>query len=74
MNKKVAVELARSFLIKNIELEYCSEPPGPIYNFNPEEDFLFTFQMFSGSSIGASQYLAVSKKTGTVSYIGNIGE
>ncbi len=74
MDKKDAEILARSFLAKSIELEYCAQPPQPIYNFNPAEEYLFTFQLDRGWSIGSSPYLAVSRETGAVRSLGRAGE
>ena len=74
MDKKDAEILARSFLAKSIELEYCAQPPQPIYNFNPAEEYLFTFQLDRGWSIGSSPYIGVSRETGAVRYLGRFGE
>ncbi|NQT61651.1 MAG: hypothetical protein HQ556_01725 [Candidatus Marinimicrobia bacterium] len=74
MNKQEAKKLACSFLTKSIELECSDKPPQALYGFNPAKDYLFTFQLFGSSSIGSSQYLAVSRETGEVRYLGRFGE
>jgi len=74
MNKKDAEILARSSLAESIMLEYCDTPPQTIYGFNPTEEYLFTFQLDRGLSIGGSPYLAVSKESGEVRYLGFCGE
>jgi len=74
MNKKDAEQLARSFLSKRIKIEYCTDPPQPIYGFNSAEEYLFTFQLDRGLSIGSSPYLAVSKESGEVRHLGFCGE
>jgi len=74
MNKKDAEILARSFLTESLELEYCAKPPQAIYGFNQAEEYLFTFQLDRGLSFGGSPYLAVSKESGEVRYLGFYGE
>ena len=74
MNKKDAEMLARSSLGENIDLEYCDEPHPAIYGFNAEEEYLFTYLPDCGSYVGGSSYLAVSKESGKVRYLGFHGE
>jgi len=74
MDKKDAEILARSSLAESIVLEYCDTPPQAIYGFNPAEEYLFTFQLDRGLSIGSSPYLAVSKESGEVRSLGFCGE
>ncbi len=74
MNNINAKDIARSFLCEKIELQYCTDPPEGIYNFNNQEEFLFIFKLFGHLSIGGSEYVAVSKKTGAARYLGFYGE
>jgi len=74
MNKEDAKKLARSFLSKTIKLEFCAHPPKEIYGINQEGEFLFTIQLNGESSIGSSPYIAVSRETAFVRYVGHFGE
>jgi len=74
MNPEKAEKLARDFLSKRIELQYCGNSPQGIYSVNFEKDMLFTFQVFGENSIGSSPYVAVSRETGEVRYLGRFGE
>jgi len=74
MNQVKAEKLARSFLSKSIELHYCGNSPQGIYDVNFENEMLFRFQLFGENSIGSSPYVAVSRETGEVRYLGRYGE
>ena len=74
MNPEEAEKLARDFLSQSIEIIFCAQPPEGIYGFNPAEEYLFTFQLDRGLSIGSSPYVAVSRETGEVRYLGRFGE
>ena len=74
MNREDAKKLARSFLSKRIELHYCGNSPQGVYEVNFENELLFKFQLFGESSIGNSPYVAVSRETGEVRYLGRFGE
>ncbi len=74
MNKSEANRIAHSFLCEHIELEQCNELPIGLYNFQHSEEILFSFHIFGHSSVGASEYIAVSKETGGVRYLGFLGE
>jgi len=74
MNPEEAEKLARNFLSKSIQVDYCELPTQNIYGFNPEEEYLFTFQLYDKLSIGSSPYIGVSRKTGVVRYLGSSGE
>jgi len=74
MNQVEAEKLARSFLSGCIELEYCAESPRGIYGVNYENEMLFSFSLFGENSIGSSPYVAVSRETGEVRYLGRYGE
>jgi len=55
MNDAEAKKIARRFLSECIELKYCSEPPGPVYNFHPSKDILFSFHLFESPSVNKSK-------------------
>jgi hypothetical protein len=74
MNEAEAEKLAQSFLSKKIELHYCGTSPQGIYDVNFENEMLFRFKLFGEYSIGGSPYVAVSKETGEVRYLGYFGE
>jgi hypothetical protein len=74
MNQVEAEKLARSFLSNRIELHYCGNSPKGIYDVNFEEEMLFSFGLLGENSIGGSPYVAVSKETGEVRYLGYFGE
>ncbi|MBD3617457.1 MAG: hypothetical protein HUJ22_12885 [Gracilimonas sp.] len=77
MEKNKAKLLARQFLSKNIQLEVLSETPSgiSIYPKIQENEFLVRFTLFAEThGFGADQYVAVSKKDGTVRYVGYHGE
>jgi len=73
MDTPEANRIARKFLREQIELEH-SEPPNGLYGFKPSEEIVFRFRLFGHSTIGSSEYVAVSKKTGAVRYLGSYGE
>lgn len=77
MDKKTAEKLARDFLSQNIELEVYTEIPSGItaYGLDIKNEFLVGFSISKEPHrIGSSQFVAVSKKDGTVRYIGYQGE
>lgn len=74
MNQVESEKLARSFLTKSIELQYCGDSPPGIYGVNFENEMLFSFRLFGENSIGSSPYVAVSKESGEVRYLGYFGE
>lgn len=69
-----AYRIAQAFLCENISLERCEEPPEGMYDLNESGDLLFTFRLFGHASVGASEYVAISKATGAVRYLGFRGE
>jgi hypothetical protein len=70
VNESEANRTAHAFLCKHIDLEQCNELPNGLYEFKPSEEFLFKFRLFGHSSIGSSEYIAVSKETEVVRYVG----
>ena len=74
MNRKDAEILARSSLAESLVLEFCDTPPRTLYGFNPTEEYLFTFQLYDNLSIGSSPYIAVSRESGEVRFLGRSGE
>lgn len=74
MNDVEAKKIAHRFLCEHIDLEYCTEQPPGLYGFHPSEEILYRFRLFGTLSIGGSEYVSVSKITGKVRYLGNLGE
>ena len=74
MNIKEAEKLVRNHLADQIRIEFHSKPPMPIYGFNPEENYLFSFSLFGPPMVGGDNYIAVSKTTGEVRVLGRLGE
>lgn len=75
MNNIKAEGTARSFLSEKIELIHTEPSEGlALHNFDASEEALFEFRLFGHPSIGSSEYVAVSRKTGRVRYIGHLGE
>jgi len=74
MNIEEAEKLVRNHLADQIGIEYHQEPPVSIYNFNPEENFLFSYCLFDPPMVGGSNYIAVSKVTGEVRILGRLGD
>lgn len=75
MNDVEAENLARAFLSEKIEIKGTAPSNNlALYNFNAAEEVLFRFQLFGRPSMGSSEYIAVSRNTGQVRYIGHCGE
>ena len=74
MNIKEAEDLVRKHLSDQIGIQYHPDPPVSIYNFNPEENYLFSFGLSSPDMVGGSDYISMSKTTGEVKILGTIGE
>lgn len=79
MNPKEAESLARKFLSESlIRLHPCEEAPasrGYCIGGNPDDYYYFVVDFVGEPShVGASRYVAVSKTTGEVAYMGRIGE
>lgn len=76
MDKKEAEKLARNFLAEKIDLKIYDEVPPEIstYPLNPEKVILINFTLFEEPHFGASKYLAISKKDGSVRYLSWQGE
>ena len=74
MNESEIKQLAHDFLCQNIELEICNEIPDVLYEFNSKDELLFGFRLFGHIGIGASEYISVSRTTGTVKYRGFVGQ
>ena len=65
MNKERAETIARDYLSTQIIMEFCPNLPTGLCRFNPEDELLFRFELFETSHLGNSNYVAVSKVTGT---------
>lgn len=75
MDVEEANKIAHAFLSEHIEIEQCADPPDGLYAFNRSKEFLFRFRLFGHSwMIGSSEYIAVSKETGAIRYLGFHGE
>jgi hypothetical protein len=74
VNEKEASEVARAFIAKNIDLQICTTLPPGTYDVNLEREYVFSIHDNSINSIGSSPYISVSKITGQVRYLGNLGE
>lgn len=74
MDEAEANKIAHEFLCENIEIEQCADPPDGLYAFNRSKEFLFRFRLVGHSSIGSAEYIAVSKETRAVRYLGFHGE
>ena len=76
MDKNTARTLARNFLSEKITLTLHDTPPAGIalYSFNPDDEFLFSYKLGGQPAIGGTDYLAVSKISGKVRYLGFLGE
>lgn len=69
-----AYRIAHEYLCRNIALERCEELPEGLYGVTESGDVLFTFRLFGRTCVGSSEYIAVSKETGTARYVGFHGE
>ena len=74
MDESEAIKIVHAFLSEHIEIERCNNPPTGLWNFSLSKDYLFRFRLFGHSSIGASEYISISKETGLINYIGFHGE
>ena len=75
MNKTDAEKLARVFLCNYIELEHCKNSDDlALYDFNPSDEFIFSFGWPGNFSVGSSAYISISKITGKARHLGNLGE
>jgi hypothetical protein len=67
MNIGDATNLARKFLRRSLDVEFCVEVPEGIYAFNPDTEYLFAIVHGDDTQrAGGTEYLAVSKATGEV--------
>ncbi|MBT4339530.1 MAG: hypothetical protein HOD63_13135 [Bacteroidetes bacterium] len=74
MNIKEAVKIVRKHLIYQVGIAYHQEPPVSIYNINPDENLLFSYNLFGPPMVGGSNYIAVSKAAGEVRVLGRLGD
>ncbi len=74
MNEKEASEVARAFIAKNIDLQICTTLPPGTYDVNLEREYVFSIHDNSINSIGSSPHICVSKITGQVRHLGNLGD
>jgi sorbitol-specific phosphotransferase system component IIA len=76
MDKNTACTLARNFLSEKIALTFHETPPAELalYNFKPDDEFLFSYKLGGVQAIGGTDYIAVSKVSGGVRELGFLGE
>ena len=74
MNEREAKQSIHKFLCDHIELELCTNFSDISYELNPENEFIYRFELFGSTSVGSSEYIAISKLSGSVRYLGYIGE
>lgn len=75
MDKSEAIRLCREHLSECIVFEECNYPPNGLYNFNPSDEYLFIVSYPERSAyVGSTAYIAVSKTTGVVRFLGYVGE
>lgn len=74
MDVAKAHQIAHRAIIDSLKVIYVEDASEPIYGFDSAKEYLFTFQLFGRSSIGSLPYMAVSRETGAVRYVGQIGE
>lgn len=76
MDELTAKQLARQFLASSIELTVCRQipPEVSVYPADPEDVIVIRFELFDRSHVGPSAYVTVSKRDGTVRFVGHQGE
>ena len=80
MDKDTAEKLAKEYLIehlvKKLQLTLHKESPRGfgIYNFNPADEYLFTYSFGFTSMLGGSKYVSVSRTSGKVRDHGVCGD
>jgi len=74
MNESDASKIVHAYLCDHIRLEKYKEVPSGLFGFRPDDEYLFSFTLFGHQAIGGSEYIAVSKATGSVRYLGFHGE
>ena len=74
MDKAAAKKLAKDYLIDQmikqiqlgLQLEEASPSEAPIYGFNPDDQYLFSYRVGTPTKLGGSSYVSVSRTTGKV--------
>jgi hypothetical protein len=77
MDQKNVIQLAKKYLCDNIELEALPDEGHGIgfYSIDPGNEILVRFSFFSEANfVGGDKFVAVSKKDGTVRFVGRLGE
>ncbi len=76
MDEKSAITIVRNYLSEKIELTCHEKPPDGIslWDFNPAEELLFIYRLDGQPAFGGTDYIAVSRITGTVRELGFLGE
>jgi hypothetical protein len=71
IDKNAAEKIARRFLSHEISLTFHEDTAGiGLYNFDPKNDYLFSFSLNDPCCVGGENYIVVSKKTGKVKLMG----
>ena len=80
MDKDTAEKIAKEYIIerrvKNLQLTLHEEPQSEvgIFNFNPADEYLFTYNFGPPTGCGGSNYITVSRSSGKVISLGVWGE
>ena len=79
MNQDTALTIARAHLAERIDIEPILEKSAAglcLYGIRDLSDyFVFSFHFpLETPCIGASKYIAISRKTGAIGFVGTIGE
>ena len=59
---------------ESLRLTPVDSLPAPVYGFDPNGWFLFAVTVRTSSTLGATEYVAVSQSTGEVRYLGRVGQ
>jgi hypothetical protein len=69
---------ARDFLCRrfceSLQLRQVNSLPAPVYGFEASGWYLFAVIDQKPTSFGATEYVAVSQRTGEVRYLGRVGQ
>ena len=71
---KQALAFVRERFHDSIQLVPVNSLPSPVYGFDPTGWYLFEVSERTPSSLGGSEYVAVSRSTSEVLLLGRIGD
>jgi len=69
-----AVAIAKAFAGTLLDVVLCESPPPGLYAFTAMTDYLFEIRNPGSHTVGASDYIAVSRVDGKVRFVGRAGE